>query len=433
MARGRAQQVRRRLRVDGGIDLGAHLVEHRVRHLAREESLPDQRVQLDLIGRQRLPHARGVALRRRRSNRLVRFLRALRFRFVDARLRRYEVGAVALRDDAARLVLRDLRDVQRVGTHIRDQTRLTLSGDVHSFVKLLRDRHRALRRETEAARCLLLQRARRKRRRRAAQLLLLLHFADAVRSASQVGDDGLRLVAAADLRLLRAGQPGEPRAERLLVGVRLLHQPRVDRPVLLRHERLDLALAVDDHLQRRRLHAARAQPAANLAPQHRANLVADQPIEHAPALLRVHHLHVDLARVVERFVNRVRRDLVELDALVALRGEVHRFEQVPRDRLALAVGVCRQVDLLRVLRGRLQLLDDLLLVLRHDVPRCEVVIDVNAELRLREIAHVADGRTHIVGTAEDRRERARLRRRLDDHETLALRAALGLIGLGSRR
>ena len=52
----------------------------------------------------------------------------------------------------------------------------------------------------------------------------------------------------------------------------------------------------------------------------------------------------------------VRRDLVELDALVAARLQLHRLQQVPGDRLALAVGVSRQVDGRRRLRGFLELL-----------------------------------------------------------------------------
>jgi len=55
------------------------------------------------------------------------------------------------------------------------------------------------------------------------------------------------------------------------------------------------------------------------------------------------------------------------------------LEQVPGDGLALAVLVCREVELVGVLEERLELGDLLLLVGRDDVEGLEVVIDVDAE------------------------------------------------------
>ena len=79
------------------------------------------------------------------------------------------------------------------------------------------------------------------------------------------------------------------------------------------------------------------------------------------------------------------RDLVEHHALHRhLRLE--HLEQVPRDRLALAVLVGREVDLARVLQRRLELGDDVLLVVGDDVDGREVVVDVDPEasdLRVR--------------------------------------------------
>jgi hypothetical protein len=78
-----------------------------------------------------------------------------------------------------------------------------------------------------------------------------------------------------------------------------------------RRRRPDLALAVADEPQRDRLHAARGEPAAHLVPEDRADLVAHQPVEDAPGLLRVDLLLVDLAGVLERVLDRALRDLVE--------------------------------------------------------------------------------------------------------------------------
>src|SRR5207247_1114123 len=84
---------------------------------------------------------------------------------------------------------------------------------------------------------------------------------------------------------------------------------REDVPVFLGHELFDLALAIGDELQRNRLHAAGAQAAADLVPEQRADLVADEAIEHAARALRVDHLLVDVLRVLERLEDRLLGDL----------------------------------------------------------------------------------------------------------------------------
>ena len=105
-------------------------------------------------------------------------------------------------------------------------------------------------------------------------------------------------------------------------------------------------LAIADQLQRDRLHAPGAQPAADLVPEERADLVADEPIEDAARLLRVDHLLVDLGGMLERREHALLGDLVEhqaADLLPVARAEL--LGQVPADRLAFAVGVGRDEDL----------------------------------------------------------------------------------------
>ena len=62
---------------------------------------------------------------------------------------------------------------------------------------------------------------------------------------------------------------------------------------------------------------------------------------------------------------------------------LERLEQVPGDRLALAVGVGGEVELVGVLEQALELGDLGLLVRADDVERLEVVVDVDAEPRPR--------------------------------------------------
>ena len=73
---------------------------------------------------------------------------------------------------------------------------------------------------------------------------------------------------------------------------------------------------------------------------------------------------------------------------------LQHLEEVPRDRLALAVLVGREVQLARVLQRRLELGDDLLLVVGHHVDGREVVVDVDAEpadLRLGDVLRRVPG------------------------------------------
>ena len=58
---------------------------------------------------------------------------------------------------------------------------------------------------------------------------------------------------------------------------------------------------------------------------------------------------------------------------------LEHLEEVPRDGLALAVLVGREVELARVLERGLELGDDVLLVVGDDVDGREVVVDVDPE------------------------------------------------------
>src|SRR5581483_10733880 len=201
-------------------------------------------------------------------------------------------------------------------------------------------------------------------------------------------------------------------------------EPRLDRPVLLGDEGPDLALALRDDADGDRLHAARGEPAAHLRPEERRELVADEPVEDAPRLLRLETVPVEPAGVPQGFEHRLLRDLVEQDSVHVLPLRTELLCDVPGDRLALAVGVGGEVHVLLVLGRLLDLVEDLRLALDHVVLGGEVVLDVDAELRLRQIHHVPDGRLHLVVLPQVLAEGLRLGRRLDDDEVL---------GHGSRR
>ena len=138
------------------------------------------------------------------------------------------------------------------------------------------------------------------------------------------------------------------------------------------------ALAVDDEARRDALHAARRCAGADATEGDVRHLVAVETVEGAPPFLRLDQLHVEVAPVLDRVLDGFAGDLVEHHPLHR-DARLEHLEEVPRDGLALAVLVGREVELAGVLERGLQLRDDLLLVVGHDVDRREVVVDVDAE------------------------------------------------------
>ena len=143
-------------------------------------------------------------------------------------------------------------------------------------------------------------------------------------------------------------------------------------------ERHARAFAVDDESRGDALHASHRRAASDATERDVRHLVADQAVEDAPTFLRLDELHVEVAPVVDGVGDRLVGDLVEHHALHG-HGRLQHLEQVPRDRLALAVLVGREVELARVLERGLELGDDVLLVVGDDVDGTEVVVDVDAE------------------------------------------------------
>ena len=130
----------------------------------------------------------------------------------------------------------------------------------------------------------------------------------------------------------------EIRLERLF-GLAMRRKPSGDRPVLFRNEGANLALSIDDEAHGDRLHAAGREPAADFRPEQRGDFIADEPVEDSPSLLRVHAIHVDAMRMLDRIERRFFRDLVQLDAMRV--GKLEQLGKVPRDGLAFAVRVGR--------------------------------------------------------------------------------------------
>ncbi len=150
-----------------------------------------------------------------------------------------------------------------------------------------------------------------------------------------------------------------------------------DIPIAGGHEAHALPLALDHESRGDRLHSACRQAARHLLPEHRRDLVAVEAVEDAPGLLRVDEVAVDLARLLERAQDCLLRDLVE-DHAPYRHLRLQRLDEMVRDRLALAVLVGCEQQLVGVLQLPPQLGDDLLLVGIDHVVRLEPLVDGHA-------------------------------------------------------
>src|SRR5690606_3103439 len=195
---GRAEQVAAEVEVD------RRRVEDGRRHLARHEALPDERIELELLGREVLRDAVGRARGIGRTDALVRALRGV---ILAGREEPRPVGEEVLvevrREVLARRGGRRLRHAYVVGAHVRDETDRALGlPELDALVEVLRETHRALRAEAELLRRLLLERARLERRLGVLAALTALDARDVERlAAGEVLHDRLRRRLVVDLGL----------------------------------------------------------------------------------------------------------------------------------------------------------------------------------------------------------------------------------------
>ena len=220
----------------------------------------------------------------------------------------------------------------------------------------------------------------------------------------------------ADARLLPV-DPGQLGAER--TGRAAPIQQGGEAPVLLRLEGVDLALAVDDQADRDALHPTGRQAAPDLAADQRAQLVADQAVDHPARLLRVDEVQVDGARMGKCGVDGRLGDLAEGDPADPVVVEPRVVGDMPGDRLALAVEVGGEPDQGRLVGLIGQAVKLLASLLQGLVARLEAAVDVDAEAALGQITDVAIGGENPISGPQVALDGAGLGGRLDDDEVPA--------------
>ena len=413
-----------------------------VGHLGGDGALPDQLVETEPVvvefGVQRSRGGEGIA---GGPDGLVGLLGVLDLAGVLTRRRMHVLVAVQLASLGARGVDGRLRQGRRVGTHI---------SDVAVLVEPLGHAHGALGGEPQLAAGFLLQRRGHERRVRPTGVRLLLHRGDRQRGAPQAGGQrtGARFVEhlylgglaqhAEGIEVAPGGHPLPVDGDQAGVepgrvgggvgdaGVQFGEHI----PVRGTTEGHPLALALNDDARRDGLHAAGRELRGHLLPEHRADLVAVQPVEDATGLLGVDEIDIQVARVLGGSADRRLGDFVEHHPADRHAG-LERLQQVPGDGFTLAVTVGGQIELVDVLEEALEFADRGLLVRADDVKRLEVAIDVHPQtgplLRLVLGGHVgsalgqvpdmAAGGLHDVIAAQISGDLAGFGGRLDDDKT----------------
>ena len=361
-------------------------------------------------------------------------LRVLGLGGVDALGGRHELRAVELLGLRAGGVDGLVGQGHRVRSHVRD---------VAVLVQPLRHAHGGAGREAQLACGLLLQRRGGERCRGAACVGLGLQGTDREGCVLQTGGErrrhrfvqrdrgvagggGLELAAVVEV-LARGHAAAVDRAQARgegAPGVLALGAGELARevPVVGGHEGDPLTLALDHQTGGHGLHTPRGQARGHLAPQHRRDFVAVEPVQDPAGLLGVHEVLVDVPQLAEAALDGLLGDLGERQAVDGHLGLEH-LQQVPRDGLALAVPIRGEVEGVRVLELALELGDLLLLVRVHHVVRVELVLHVHRELAVRALLHVrgqlgglrqvtdvAHGGLHLVGVPQVARDRLHLGR-----------------------
>ena len=189
-----------------------------------------------------------------------------------------------------------------------------------------------------------------------------------------------------------------------------------DGPVLLGNEGADLLLPLHDQLQGDGLHAPGRKRPADLALQHRADLVAGQAVQQAAHLLGIDLVGVDGHGLLHGLQDGGAGDLVEQHAQDVRVFDLEDLLQVKGDGLAFAVGVRGQQDSRGVPGLLAQFLDQGGLAGQVLVMGLVVVLDVDPQDGRRQVADMPHRRADHEVVAEVLGDRVRLGRRFDDNQ-----------------
>lgn len=219
-----------------GVNIRCHCIVEGICHLAGEEPLPDELVELVLIGGKAVLDLVRAHFDHGGTDGLMSIL-GIGFGLIHPLGRRQVLGAELFADVLGSVCLGLVRDTQRVGTHVGNETHGAHARYLHAFVELLGCLHGAAGLEAQLAGGLLLEGRGGEGRCRALSADALLHRSNGEGFPFQLCQDAVSLLLVGKLHLalggaVELGGKGTAAARSQQLGV--------DGPVLLRNELADL-------------------------------------------------------------------------------------------------------------------------------------------------------------------------------------------------
>ena len=165
----------------------------------------------------------------------------------------------------------------------------------------------------------------------------------------------------------------------------LVEKKRVYCPIFLRHEGLDLILALCDDSRCYRLNSSCGKTALNALPKKLGKVKSDESVENSSCLLRVNKLFIYSTGGFDSFLYRTLCYFVKGYSARSLRRNPELRRDVPGNGLTLTVRVRREKDLCCLLCFGSELFDNVALASDVYIMRLETVFDVDAERAFWEI------------------------------------------------
>ena len=332
-------------------------------HLTGNKLAPDQVVELLCVFFQ-AGNIRWPASNIRRANGFVSFLSAF-LAAVDPRLLRQITFAELLLDELSTADYGILAEIGGIRTHVGNKTGLVQSlGQHHGFLDA----------ETHAVTGRLLQRRGNKGCRRTGSGRLVFAL-DHLEAASLEPLNVLLALSLVDraVGLVVITADFEPDRVFGALGRKVCMQL----PEFFRHKLPDLPLPLHNQSHGDGLHTPRRQAPGNLCPQQRRNHITHNTVQEPAGLLRIHPVVIQIARILEGFLNRPLGDLVKHYTTIFVRLAANGLLKVPGNRLPFSIQIRCQIDMVSRLGQTLELADHLFLAGQNLVTGAPVMIGID--------------------------------------------------------
>ena len=179
---------------------------------------------------------------------------------------------------------------------------------------------------------------------------------------------------------------------------------------------IDLTLALHQQTHRHRLHTPGRERRLHPPPEDGRHLEPHQSIQDPTCLLRVYQTLIDGARIRYGMLYGLAGNLVKDNPMRRLWREPQHHGQVPGNGLPLTVLIGCEPHLVAPRDGCPKILHHLLLPLRDHIIGLKHVLDVDAQIVFREVAHMPKARKHLEVVSQETLYSSRLGRRLHYHQ-----------------